>query len=654
MNVHKPELNKYGSAPSVLWYVRRLRVMSAAEVIARIRDHWGRRRLRLQYQRSRDSGIGQPEFDPERFSFCQRPDPCLPDLEWDMDSIRLHQDDLLEGRVWNLNYPWQWNPAEDVWHVAPDTGCRWPAIFSWHIAYRPGNPTGDARVMWEPARFQQLVALGLLAGTGDASLTARAVACLEAQVLSWVRANPFPTGIHYVSAMECGLRVLSLCHAFDLVRTHLSRPRFMWQTFLQLLNVHGTWIAQNISRYSSRGNHTVVEGAALLYLGTLFPEFQDAGEWRAVGRGLLEEEARHLILDDGGSAEQAFGYHAFTLDCFELVNRLLDRYGHPFSPELYVLLRQGEAFLDEFSVRGPLPMVFGDDDNGHALSPFLCLKQSTANISMVNLSDVRRFSSAGYSVWGNEDPMPWKMALDHGPLGLPPCFGHGHADALSLVFQFGGQDILIDPGTFVYGDHVRWRQYFRGTSAHNTVTVDGSDQAVQEGAFMWAHPYEAELVTFEQSSEGRISLLACHDGYCSRLSVIHWRGVVFYPPHTWMVWDCLDGKSVHRLDLNWHCGIEPEEDEQTWRWDVGARSLRMKIFGGEVTGFRGQLNPTAGWRSRRYGHREPILTLRASYEGKLPHEFLTCLTLEDAFPHQADMATDVTLFRDYACGHDPN
>jgi hypothetical protein len=45
-----------------------------------------------------------------------------------------------------------------------------------------------------------------------------AVAAVEAQLVSWVEANPFLTGIHYISPTECALRLLAVCHAVDALR----------------------------------------------------------------------------------------------------------------------------------------------------------------------------------------------------------------------------------------------------------------------------------------------------------------------------------------------------------------------------------------------------------------------------------------------------
>ena len=103
--------------------------------------------------------------------------------------------------------------------------------------------------------------------------------------------------------------------------------------------------------------------------------------------------------------------------------------------------------------------------------------------------EVRAFPEGGYYVLaadrGGEDELV--VVFDAGPLGLAPLYAHGHADALSFWLSYGGHEFLIDPGTYCYTNHTAWRAYFRGTAAHNTVRVDGEDQSVATGPFLWSH-----------------------------------------------------------------------------------------------------------------------------------------------------------------------
>src|SRR6185436_11194383 len=55
--------------------------------------------------------------------------------------------------------------------------------------------------------------------------------------------------------------------------------------------------------------------------------------------------------------------------------------------------------------------------------------------------------------------------------------GHGHYDALNVEIAAEGGPLVVDPGRYTYcDDPPHWRRWFKGSAAHNTVTVDGLDQ----------------------------------------------------------------------------------------------------------------------------------------------------------------------------------
>ena len=85
-----------------------------------------------------------------------------------------------------------------------------------------------------------------------------------------------------------------------------------------------------------------------------------------------------------------------------------------------------------------------------------------------------------------------RLIVDAGPLGYTNIAAHGHADALSFTLSIAGLEFLVDPGTYAYHTQKKWRDYFRGTSAHNTVRVDKQDQSVGGGNFMWLEKAVAE------------------------------------------------------------------------------------------------------------------------------------------------------------------
>ena len=183
-------------------------------------------------------------------------------------------------------------------------------------------------------RLQHLVALGLYVKQAEPEMCRRAVEVIETHLLSWIVSNPPLTGIHYVSVMECALRLIAVCHAVDLIRDRLIQPEKVWVGVLNLIESHAELIRKRVSCHSSSGNHTVAEAAGLVYAGLLFPRMDMAERWLANGLDLLEKEAAHQIRQDGGGREESLWYLRFVSDLYGLVVSLLRHHQQPLPQKL--------------------------------------------------------------------------------------------------------------------------------------------------------------------------------------------------------------------------------------------------------------------------------------------------------------------------------
>ncbi len=558
--------------------------------------------------------------DLSTYSFCTSPTPLLPPLPWRVPADDAQVEALLKGSMTVFGYPWTWCADGSCWHRAPDTGDAWPRRFFTEIPIQTGKPAGDIRITWEASRLQHLVRLALAAQQADPERRHRAVAVCETQLLSWVESNPFLIGIHYISPTECALRILAVCYAMDLTRAWRQAPDRVWPAVLTLISAHAELIRKRLSLRLSTPHDTLAAATALIYAGSLFPEMPLSERWLAFGHYLLEEETPRHISHDGGSQEQGLGYLQFSTDLHGLVLALLDHRGEPAPEKLRQVFDRSCEFLSEFRspADGTLPRI-GDGEHETALSP--CLHFS--NPVKPHQPGLTTFHLSGYSIIRGREAD--QAIFDHGALGMPPRYTHGHADALSLLLKIGPRDVLLDPGTYTYTGDVQWRRYFRGTRAHNTVVIDGLDQALQDGPMAWSLPFDTHLVYKEETPEGKITVIARHYGYKDRLGVTHLRGVSYEPPGSWMIWDWLTGTGVHHLELNWHLGCRPMPVDGGYQLEGFARPLLLTIEGGTSRLCEGSVQPVGGWASTRYGSKEPITTLRVEHTGPVPHEFMTRL-----------------------------
>lgn len=591
------------------WYWSRLKVMGGREILHRIHEQFSLQWLWIRQLAGRPAPSPLAAGDS---GFCRSGRRLLPDLPFDFRPDGEAVEQLLAGEWPALGFPWRFASDPDVWRRAPENGRLWPSVFFSKIPYRVGNPCGDARVVWEPARLQQLVALALVARDFP-ERRAQAVALIEGEFLSWTKANPPYLGVHYLSAMECALRLIACCHAFDIAREWLTRRDAVFSGLAQLAGSHAHLIEKRLSLHSSAGNHTIAEAAGLVYAGTLFPEYASAARWKARGLALLAGEADRQVLGDGCGAEQAFCYARLVAELYGLVRRLLEHTGESVPAPLGEAFDRAAAFLREFApTPRELPRL-GDGDDGSALLPQLMIVWEN--------QPARRVASPHYSQYTSRAPA-FRVLLDHAPLSKPPTYAHGHADALSLTLDYAGVPILIDPGTFSYTGDPRWRRYFRSTRAHNTVAVDGLDQADQVSAFVWSRPYHARLVRREQDARG-MRVLAVHDGY-GHLNVTHYRGIRADDDGRLLIWDCLQGTGRHELELCWHFGMPVKRTASGAAIAAEGIVLDLRVSGADrLVWYHGDEREPMGWQSPRYGVRQACTALCARAEVELPHVFTT-------------------------------
>jgi hypothetical protein len=631
------------------WYIKRLSVMEPGEIRHRLGEQLRLRQLALRQQSEGHADV-PPVRDWRRFAFCMSASPVLPPLQWDMDALRAAADGWKTGDWPALGFNWTWRDEADIWRRAPDTGRLWPQDFFGAISYRAGNPYGDIRVAWEPGRLQQLVALALLAEQGQDAEADAIARVADTQLHSWIAGNPPYRGIHYISAMECALRLIAVCHGLDLLRGRLPDPDRTWPAALELVTGHAALIERRLSLYSSRGNHTIAECAGLVYAGTLFAEHSNAVRWRKRGLEILAGEATHQVLGDGGGIERALHYHRFVIDLLGLVDALLEHRHMERPPEIVAALERGRRFLSAVTLADGETLPVGDGDGGYALSRFLRWKVDDD----ATVSDAEHFEETGYSVLraAESDTV---LLFDHGPLGMPPSFGHAHADALSVALYRGAEPILADPGTHTYTGDPDWRRYFRSTAAHNTVRIDTRDQAFQETAFQWSLPYECRLIGSERSDAGVVRMLGLLETP-GEGGFTHLRGVAARPGVWVYVWDHVVGSEDDTAAVHWHCAVPVRKTDNPLQYLLatpgGDVSLELTGDGAAAEVITGQSDPPLGWLSSEYGRMRPCTVIRRGAPA-LPATFGTILIQagvmqEGGGPRDADLSDAVSLWQRWA------
>ena len=508
------------------------------------------------------------------------------------------------------------------------------------IPYLEAARAGDHKMIWELNRHQHLVLLAqahLL--TGDGAYVPE----IEAQLESWFAANPFHRGINWASALEVAFRALSWIWLW-----HLAGARLNQRIRLRLpegIYQHTVHVANNLSHYFSPNTHLLGEAVALHAVGRLMPELPNAARWRELGRRVVHEQMRRQVREDGAHFEQSAYYHVYALDMF-LFHAILDRAERPYMDKLERMAEYLHALM------GPgwrLPLI-GDDDGGRFFHPYgvrdefgratlaTCGAFLTRHEWIRSVDDFfdqgvwwlgprvfdvaaaggrwrsHLFAEAGAAVM-TEGAV--HIVADAGPFGERAA-GHSHSDTLSFVVREGGEDILIDSGTYIYVADATARDWFRGSAAHNTVRIDGRDQAAPANPFRWEE--KPHVVIHEWFSSGERDRL---DAECSYRGFTHRRILQYVHGRALLVRDEVRGpEGEHDIEQWWH----PASETAAERLVLESGAERVE-----------------SWRSPVFGQRVDTFAIRVARRTKLPVQ-LGAIVLLGARSGSVRTQADRTVF----------
>jgi hypothetical protein len=482
--------------------------------------------------------------------------------------------------------------AEIDWHLDAVHGRRSPLIPWFKINFLDFAAIGDHKVTWELSRHQHLVTLAkawLLMGQETYAQE------ILAQWYSWQRANPYPLGVNWASSLEVAFRSLSWIWLLHLLAECPVMPPNFRDDLVRGLALNGRHIERYLSTYFSPNTHLLGEAVALFFIGTLCPQIPSAEDWKKKGWRIVQEEILRQVRPDGVYFEQSLYYHVYALDFFLHARSLASRNGMEVPSGFDLVIRKMLPVIQALAQTAP-PDGFGDDDGGRVFNPrrnraehmtdplaigaalfhdeslrasatvteeAIWLFGEQALPSAVQQPNSRSransqpFHDGGLYVAGSSEPFSQQMVIDAGPLGSGRG-GHGHADALSVKLAFGGRRWLVDAGTYCYIGPGSERNLFRGTRAHNTLVVDGVDQAEPAGPFAWSSIPTTQADLWIEGTTFTL-FAGSHSGYDRLPEPVRHRRFVFHlNGNFWLVRDVADGNGSHLLETSWHFAPEVE------------------------------------------------------------------------------------------------
>lgn len=429
-------------------------------------------------------------------------------------------------------------------------------------------------------------------------------------------------------------RMESWCTAFMLLNGtdwhHHLDGHFLRQ-FLTRISDESYYISQNLKRVR---NHRTFQLYAIYLVGVLFPELALHPFFLRTGTELLSENLLTDFHSDGVHIEMSSHYHQLVAETGVRMLELAVLNTIPLSRELIERLHKAVRF--SLYLQWPnadIPLI-NDSDNGNHLDllrlgsryfddPELLWGATLGKEGQTPKTASICFPASGYFIlgdhWGDSDKsyaQRQHVFYDCGKLGEG---SHSHYDLFNFCYFLNEKPAIIDPGRYTYSgepdaEGILWRHYFKGTAAHNTVTVDRQDQTT----YLNRTKHGPEVLL-----ENRTHLLGKYADWIGGQAVSknysprHERLFVYMGHRYVFILDRLrsDDGSEHHYELNFHLPADTKTELSHHDNYAQVITDQCHILTLKAPNVNCEIKP--GWVSQYYGikHQAPIFSVSQTGNG---------------------------------------
>ena len=412
------------------------------------------------------------------------------------------------------------------WMTNPLNGYRYSPSVNWSCINDFDPKNGDIKFVWEKSRFSYLWTIfryDAVSGSDSSSF-------VFSEMQDWIDKNPLNYGPNYKCSQEISLRVMNWISALYF---YVDSKIFTEDLFIRIMNsMYGQilHVEKNIafSRIAVRNNHAITESLLLYTAGVLFPWFPESKRWLTKGKQFLEEEGLYQIYLDGSYIQHSFNYQRVVAQLYTWALSLARLNGDSFSNALNARLAMMKEFMIDFCDKKTGSMPNHGANDGALFFP----------LNRLDYSDYRGVINALARAVGAKNEYPgdecsedclWLGTSDSSNAQLLPSFNAApfagsmlhhnknastypiggyyllrnedtveifircasyrnrpfHADNLHCDIKIGPTRIMRDSGTWLYNGPDEEVSWFSGSSAHNTVTLEQSDQMRRGSRFIW-------------------------------------------------------------------------------------------------------------------------------------------------------------------------
>lgn len=261
------------------------------------------------------------------------------------------------------------------------------------------------------------------------------------------------------------LRLTNLLYIYSYLKDSFSKDIKHTQLLVNSMYAQYIYLRNNLEK-DLLANH-YFENIKTLLLCSLF--FNDINSTKKYIE-LLKHECDEQILNDGMHYELSFMYHNIVLEGLIRVTHSLKYNNIDYEwciKYVQKMLNVTYSFCNDIN-RLPLFNDCGNNVSKHSDTLIMVCKKYL----YLKCDFISNLNNAGYFLFKNNNR---NIIVDVGKLGPKYQTGHSHCDCLSFELFINGKPLFVNCGTYNYQTDLR--HYFRSTSSHNTIVVDGKEQS---------------------------------------------------------------------------------------------------------------------------------------------------------------------------------
>lgn len=376
-------------------------------------------------------------------------------------------------------------------------------------------------------------------------------------------------------------------------------PEFLTE-FLVNYHKHAVHILHN---YSDQGNHLLFEAQRMIYAGAFFPEFKEAMSWRKSGIDILNKEIDVQVYDDGGQFELDPHYHLAAINIFYKAIQIADVNGFKNEfPQHYldmvenmIMFYMNVCFPDgsnpcfsdaKITTKAEVMKDFKKWSKVYPKNPYIKYFATDGKKGELPPYLSKAFKTSGFFIFRDSWTDPATMMVVKAG---PKAFWHCQPDNGTFELWMNGKNLFPDSGSYVYaGDDevMKWRNWFRSTKAHNTLTLDNKNlETTNSKTLLW-------------EGEGNVQKLVTENE--SYKDLRHRRSVFFVDNKFFVIVDEAVGKANGNVDIHFQLcegkvNLEPKNNSLTSAF-AGNSNVTLQCFGPKGMTMKSE----EGWRSTAY------------------------------------------------------